>query len=243
MERDLYRDMFENEERFWWFAARRQIVADLIGRFAHKKNKLADLGCGCGYNLHAFSDMFDQVTGLDTSPEAIEFSKKRGIIVVEGSLPDNVPLEPASFDVVLMMDVLEHVNDDKGSAAAGVKLLTPGGILIATVPAHQWMWTHRDDRHHHKRRYTKSQIEELFKNLPVEKVLLSYYNSLLFPVMVISRLSARLGLSPGDKPDTTPPPEPVNRLLEKLFAADRYLLGRVPVIWGGSVVGVYKKKP
>lgn len=243
MESDLYRDMFENERRFWWFSARRLIAKDLIGRYAPKMGTLADLGCGCGYTLHAFSDFFEQVIGVDPAPEAIEFSKLRKIPVVQGSLPDAIPLEPGSFDVVLMMDVLEHVEDDGAAAAAAAKLLAPGGIIIATAPAHQWMWTLRDDHHHHKRRYSKKQFGALFKPLPLERLVLSYFNSVLFPVMALISVVSRWLKIDREGTIIKTPPEPINRILEWIFSTDRFFLGRVPIIWGGSVVGVYRNGP
>ncbi len=242
MEAELYRDMFSNEEKFWWFAARRRIVLELIRRYAPDARQLADLGCGSGYTLHAFAPFFQQVTGLDSSPEAIEFAKQRGIEVVKGSLPGEVPLKPDTFDVVLMMDVLEHLEEDKAGAMAGVNLVSPGGIIIATVPAHQWMWTCRDERHHHKRRYSKAQLGKLFHGLPLEKVLLSYFNSILFPLMALDRMISRITGRGEVGSDTVPPAGIINRAMEEAFALDRYMLGRIPIIWGGSVIAVYRKK-
>src|SRR5262245_48165974 len=126
MDRALYAEMFAVEQTHWWFRAKHRIVRDLLGRYLPRPDdgafraspvRIADLGCGCGGMLAALAQEYD-VTGLDASPEAAAFSAQRGIPVRLGFLPDQVPLPKDAFDAALLLDVLEHLDDDAGSVAA-----------------------------------------------------------------------------------------------------------------------------
>src|SRR3972149_6403747 len=137
MEADLYDQLWEIEQRHWWFQARREIVRSLIRRYsddATERLRVCDLGCGTGGNLAALADAHD-VVGVEHSPQALEYARRRlGDRVRPGSLPDGIDLPADSFDVVLLTDVLEHVEDDIRSAQTALRLLRPGGLVVATVP-------------------------------------------------------------------------------------------------------------
>src|SRR5690242_15203607 len=99
MHEALYEEMFEMEQRHWWFAAKHRIIIDLLGRKIRRGNekpKIADLGCGCGMMLWWLKDRYD-VAGVDGAPKAIEFCAKRGVPVQLGALPDEIPLAKGTF--------------------------------------------------------------------------------------------------------------------------------------------------
>jgi SAM-dependent methyltransferase len=243
MESSLYSEMFETEENFWWFRAKREIILTLLKRYGPPGGRpsLLDLGCGCGYSVQYFSTHFE-TTGMDSSDDALAFCRKRGLSVLKGSLPGDLPVEGESFDAVVLSDVLEHVDEDARSVEAVAGVLRPGGLMIATVPAHRFMWTRRDDYHHHKRRYEKAEFEKLFDIPCLEKVLLSYYNTFLFPPMLLSRVMSKILGTDREGPDINQPPAFVNHLLERVFALERHFLGRVPLPAGASLVALYRKK-
>src|SRR5262245_34544439 len=138
MDSDLYDQLWRVEQEHWWFRARRHIVWSLVDRFAQRgsgQRRVLDIGCGTGGNLYAMADRYD-VTGVEHSPQALEYARRRlGDRVRAGSLPNEIDLPAESFDVVLMTDVLEHIEDDANSAVTALRLLRPGGIVVATVPA------------------------------------------------------------------------------------------------------------
>src|SRR5215212_7890740 len=115
MRDELYEEMFEMEQRHWWFAAKHRIVIDLLGRLIPEKAKVADLGCGCGMLLYKLKDKYE-VVGVDGSQKAIEFCALRGVPVKLGRFPEEIPLERESFDAVLLLDVLEHLERDVETA-------------------------------------------------------------------------------------------------------------------------------
>jgi len=235
--------MYEVEDRHWWFSAKRRIIRDLLRRFCVRRGdaplRIADVGCGCGRNLEELPEGFVGI-GIDASPVAIDFCRKRGVDACLAMLPNDVPLEPGSFDAVIMADVLEHIDDDSGAAAAAVRLLAPGGVLIATVPALPSLWTSWDEIHGHKRRYTKATLEKALACDGMTRALLSYYNTFLFPPAVAARIMRRVM---GDRGATElkVPHAWVNAALERIFASERHLLGRVPLPIGLSLVAVMRK--
>ena len=231
------------EQRHWWFAARRRIVESLLARMLRPRDegraRIADLGCGCGMLLYRLKDRYD-VIGVDGSPRAIEFCAVRDVPVKLGAFPENIPLEPESYDAVLLLDVLEHLERDVETAQAAAKLLKPGGILMCTVPAYQWLWSPRDEHHQHFRRYSARRFRDLMKATALDIELISFFNTWLFPIAAAGRLTAKLRKSDGMK-DLRVPPQPVNAMLANVFKSERHLLGRVRLPFGLSLMGVARR--
>ncbi len=152
-----------------------------------------------------------------------------------------VDLPPQSFDVVLMTDVLEHIEDDHASARAALRLLRPGGIVVATVPAYQWLYSPRDTHHHHFRRYSRDRFKSLWASRDAAPVLLSHYNTLLFAPAAAARIATKL--TPHRKPgDLSVPPRAINELLARVMSRERSALGRLPLPFGLSLVAVVRKE-
>lgn len=243
METDLYDQLWEIEQQHWWFQARREIVRSLMRRFTDRPKdrlRICDLGCGTGGNLAALAGEHE-VVGVECSPLALDYARRRlGDRVLSGSMPHGVDLPAESFDVVLLTDVLEHIEDDRGTASTALRLLRPSGIVVATVPAHQWLFSEYDARHHHFRRYGRRQFRELWTDADV--TLLSYYNAFLFPPAVAVRLASRFLPRPASSYGLEIPPSPINRILKRVMASERTLLGRVPMPFGLSLVAVVRRK-
>ena len=142
---------------------------------------VCDLGTGCGYNLGALREFY-VAKGMDFSSEAIRFSAKRGIEVLPGYLPDDLPFSDASFDALMMLNVLEHLDDDVASLCAAARLVRPGGLVLCTLPEYQCLWNKKDDYYHHRRRYTLRQMRTLVTSAGLSLLLGSYYTAFLFPL-------------------------------------------------------------
>jgi SAM-dependent methyltransferase len=127
---------------------------------------------------------FGQVdaSGLDASAQAVA-SKRLGSEVAEARLSDVSMFERNGYDVIALLDVLEHVADDLSSFRSIHRRLKPGGALLMRVPANPWMWSAHVTAHHHFRRYRRKQLEQLFLRSGLEVELLSYFNSMLFPLI------------------------------------------------------------
>jgi SAM-dependent methyltransferase len=157
-------------------------------------------------------------------------------------LPDEIDLPAQSFDVVLLTDVLEHIEDDAASAKTALRLVRPGGLLVATVPAYQWLYSPRDAQHHHFRRYGKRQFAALWDSADAETILLSHYNTLLFAPAAAIRLVSKLGAKGNNAGDIKVPPAVVNSMLSGVMSSEASLLGRVPMPFGLSLTAFVRKR-
>lgn len=241
MERKVYDQMAQLDSRHWWFTARRRILDGVIERVVKppKDARILELGAGTGHNL-AMLSRFGAVEASELDPIARELASDRlGRPVIEAALPDLSMFQPDSYDLVALLDVLEHVQDDRGSLAAIHQLLKPGGALLLTVPINPWMWSAHDVAHHHHRRYRKHEIRRLAEDAGYEIDLLSPFNSLLFPPIAAVRLAGRL--TGKDDSDDAMPSGPVNAVLDTVFGLERELIGRVPMPFGVSLVAVLRR--
>ena len=189
MERDDYEIFYPVEGTQWFSPARRRIILNLLKRYlplrqgVSGRTTVCDLGTGRGYILKALGEFYNAV-GMDLSLEAARFASERDTRVVLGRLPDEVPFADSSFDVVLLLDVLEHIEDDVASLRAAARLVRPGGLVLCAVPAYQWLWDQNDDYYHHLRRYTLGQMRTLAESAGLTLLLASYYNAFHFPLAV-----------------------------------------------------------
>lgn len=241
MERKVYEQMAKLDGSHWWFTARRRILDGLIERVVRppKDARILELGAGTGHNL-AMLSRFGTVEASELDPVARELASERlGREVKEAALPDLSMFPADSFDLIALLDVLEHVPDDKGSLAAIKTRLKPGAALLLTVPANPWMWSAHDVAHHHHRRYRRGEIEKLAREAGYEIELLSPFNSLLFPPIAAVRLLGKL--TGKDDSDDAMPGALVNKTLDTVFGLERSLIGRVPMPFGVSLVAVLRR--
>jgi SAM-dependent methyltransferase len=238
----MYRIFFEIQKKHWWFVTKKKIVLDTIDRFFKKddQTKILDIGCGSGLMLNALSKI-GPTYGMDMSDEAIEFSKEiYSGDIAQGSLPDQVPYENNFFSLITALDIIEHIDRDIDSLTAMRDLLTPGGKIIITVPAYMFLWSPFDDMNEHKRRYTLTELKTklLQTGFTIEKI--SYYNTLLFPIVFVVRLLNNV-LNRDGASDMDIPSPPVNFILRKIFSFEMYLLRFLNLPFGVSVIAVVRK--
>jgi SAM-dependent methyltransferase len=241
MERVIFERMAEQDQHHWWFVARRKILAEVIRRVAQppKRSRVLEVGCGTGHNLDMLGT-FGKLDACELDAIARGMAADRlGRPVLEARLPDLSMFKAGSYDLIALLDVLEHVPDDSGSLAAIRKLLKPGGALLLTVPANKWMWSAHDVAHHHFRRYTRKDLGELLREAGFEVQLLSYFNTLLFPVVAAARILGKL--RGRDSADDAMPGQVANATLEKVFGLEAGLIGRVPMPFGVSLVAVARR--
>jgi SAM-dependent methyltransferase len=241
MERAVFDRMAELDQDHWWFIARRRILKRLIERIVRlpHKAKILEVGCGTGHNLamlKAFGSL--EASELDRCARAVANKRLPGK-VKSAKLPDLSMFKRNGYDLIALLDVLEHVPDDLASLRAIHMRLKPGGALLLTVPANPWMWSAHDAAHHHFRRYTKKQLEELFLRSGLEVQLLSYFNTLLFPLVAAARVVGKV--TRKDSADDKLPSVPVNAMLNSIFGLEAGLLGRLPMPFGVSLVAVVRR--
>jgi SAM-dependent methyltransferase len=242
MDRQAYDSMAELDELHWWFRARREVLAALITRRARPApgGRLLEIGCGTGHNIPMLR-RFGEVDAIEIDPAARAIAEKRlGRPVANAPLPDLPGIADQSFDLVGAFDVIEHIKDDRAALSGIARVLKPGGRFVMAVPAHPWLWSAHDVVSHHQRRYTKESLTRLFENSALRLEGIGYFNSLLFPLAVANRLAGRL--RGKDDGDDRLPPAPLNTALEKVFAQEARLIGRIPLppglsLWAIAGVG------
>jgi SAM-dependent methyltransferase len=238
MEREVYQAMAEHDERHWWYRARRQVVAELIRRKVPLPDgaKGLEIGCGTGHNLGMLGE-FAAMDALEVDPVARELAERRlGHKVLSAPLPALEGVPDVTYDLVAALDVIEHIPDDKAALEGIARVLKAGGKLVMTVPAHQWMWSAHDVVNHHQRRYSKRGFKALVDQSPLKLESIGYLNSLLFPVAMAQRLASQV--TGKEDANLAPPAEPINQALERVFALERRVIGRVPLPPGLSLFAV-----
>jgi len=235
MERAVFDRMAELDQVHWWYVARRKILADLIRREAGLPDnaRILEVGCGTGHNFEMLKG-FGRLDALEVDGEARALSSKRlGHAVGDAPLPELTGVPDRSYDLIALLDVLEHVDNRTESLASMAGKLTPNGKILVTVPAYQWMWSAHDSAHHHKLRYSKKALRRDAEAAGLRVRKIGYFNSLLFPLAAAVRIAGKIvGKSSSDD---TLPPRPLNALFERIFGLERHMVGRVPFPAGVSI--------
>jgi SAM-dependent methyltransferase len=236
MDRIVYDRMAAHDSTHWWYRARRDILADYLAREGNlpANARILEIGCGTGHNLPMLA-AFGSVEAIEIDPAAREIASARlGNPVGAAPLPELSGVERGAYDLIAVLDVVEHIEDDVAALKAMATCLKPGGKILITVPAHQWMWSAHDVVNHHHRRYSKKALLKAIHAAGLKPGKLGYFNSLLFPLAVGARLAGRL--TGRDDSDDSPPPGIVNSLFEAIFRLERHLVGRVPLTPGLSII-------
>ena len=242
MKKYLYQDLFELEEVHWWHIAKRKICLALIKKYVKTRSnfKVLDIGCGTGKNLEEFCK-FGKAFGIDTSIDAIRFCReKRGLKNVTLASAQKTGFSYDSFDVVCILDVLEHT-DDKKTLKEIHRILTHGGLLLITVPAFNFLWSRWDEVLHHRRRYTKDSLEKILSFTNFEVVKISYmYSFLVVPLIVIRFIKSFLFKNhyPSDFKISN---KILNKVMISVSALESNLIFNGSIPFGTSLVCVAKK--
>jgi SAM-dependent methyltransferase len=230
--------MAELDERHWWYRARRAILTDVIARKLNlpKEARILEIGCGTGHNLEMLQ-RFGRADGIEIDPAAREMAERRlGRPIGSAPLPALTGVEDGAYDMVAILDVLEHVEEDRAALESIAGKLKPGGKILITVPAHPWMWSAHDVVNHHKRRYTRKSLRKVVADAGLKLDTMSWFNSLLFPLAAAARLLGRV--TGKEDSDDKLPPRPVNAVFEAVFGLERYWVGRLPLPPGVSLLAI-----
>lgn len=234
--------MYQLEDTYWWFIGRRRLVKALVQRFGPPDPQIVDVGCGTGGTLDALHDS-GVLTGADVSADALQLCRDRGHQRLTQCVAEALPFHDGAFDVAICCDVFEHLKDDSEGFAEVVRVLKPGGIMVISVPALQWLWSEHDVALSHFRRYEKHQIRDLMKVHGLEISKLTYGVGLLFPAVVASRLMGRLVPHRPRAPHTQVSRLPcmLNQPLLWIQDLETFLIPRWGLPIGASLIAVGRK--
>ena len=190
MEHYLYQDLYDFEEKHWWHIAKRRLMLAFIKSVSgNKKLKILDVGCGTGKNVETLNP-FGEAYGIDKSRQAVAFCKKRKLKRILVGTAESTGFPPSEFDVVTLLDVLEHVDEAKALTELG-RILKPAGYIVINVPAFDWLWSEWDEVLHHKRRYTSSSLHSTLESMGFRVKKISYvFSFLVLPLFIVRKLKS-----------------------------------------------------
>jgi SAM-dependent methyltransferase len=242
MDRDYELQTHRAEDRHWWYRGRREVIARTIDALRlPARARILDAGCGSGRNMVELARR-GTVTGVELSAASIDLARARHAgEVVSGSVLE-MPFASDSFDLSVCLDVVEHLEDDFAALRELRRVVVPGGSLLVTVPAYQWLWSGHDEVNHHQRRYTGRSLRRVAEQAGWRQVRSTHFNSLLLPVAVLLRVLDRFSRKTTESSlDLWVPPRPLNWLLERPMLLEASMIGRggrIPV--GLSLLAVFR---
>jgi len=207
------------EDRHWWYAERRSILARMISGL--EPGDALDVGAAGGGNTRVLHAAGWRAAALEYGADGAEVCHERGIPVLRGDAT-RLPLAPSSVDLVVAFDVLEHLEDDKAAAGCVFDVLRPGGTFLVAVPCDMRLWSAHDVAVGHVRRYTRPELVDLLEAAGFAVDDVRSWMVLLRPAVALKRRTS----SGSDLDD---PPTWLNRALRGVVALERYLpLGGLP---------------
>jgi SAM-dependent methyltransferase len=245
----LYETFFDIEDYYWWSVGTRRIFFDLLISVKPGGSLRAlDIGCGTGVTLKEFPAGWAMVAGCDFSQQALSYCQRRGLGSLVRCDATQLPFASGSLDVVLALDVIEHLDDDAACVREMVRSCRPGGHVLVHVPAFPLLWNEKDVLNHHRRRYRRAELLGLLESagLSVERVL--YVNFFVFPIAVVIALYARVfrrrqlrDPDPCTLDQLHDIPRPLNRAMIALLDFERWLGKRIRLPFGMSLLCLARK--
>ncbi len=241
--------MYEFEDYYWWFQGRLRMIESVLKRGMTEEpraGRVLDVGCGTGLMLDRLKQ--HDPLGVDFSRLAISFCQQRGLQkLVQADVVD-LPYQDESLDLVLALDLMEHIENDQQLAREFCRVLRKGGYLMATVPAHQSLWSDHDIALHHFRRYSKAGFRELLEKSGFEPIKYSYGISFTYlPIVTFRRIqkfwqSRHPIQSARPRTHLIPLPWFLNSPLIWMLHMEAWLLKYINLPVGVSLVALCKKK-
>ena len=184
-----HRKMADVEDVMWYYRALHRNVAAALSGVTAPGAAVLDAGCGTGGLLRALRLMQRgwRLAGTDLSPLACELTRERtGALVLEGSV-EQMPFGANSYAAIVSCDVLCQVQDPARALGEFRRVAKPGGALVLTMPAFQWMYSYHDRQVGNLRRYARGELADLLRGAGWRPLSLTYWNMLPFPLAVLRR--------------------------------------------------------
>lgn len=224
MERESYEWNIEVNKTHWWFQARNLIIKQIIlNNFKNKKNlNILDMGCGSGANLKMLSK-FGKVSAIEPDEEIRKYAEKENpnCKILQGFLPNNNPFKNEKFDLIVSLDVLEHIENDVSALTELKNMLNANGKIIISVPAFQCLFDEGDVSAKHFRRYNKKTLKNLIKNSGFSQYKLYFFNSFLFLPVVFAKIYGKITKKIIETNETSSKGI-INKILFFIMSAERF---------------------
>ena len=222
---ERYFDMMATQAQVhWWYRARRALVTQMLAGELPPAARVIDVGCGTGDNLPTLDSVSGggAVVGVELSPYAVRHAPRsaRDGIRAGVARAERLPFPDACADLVTSMDVIEHLDD--GAALADYhRVVRPGGKLLLTVPAYQWLWSDHDVWAAHLRRYNRSTLVAAVERSGFHPRRITYFNSFLVPPAAVLRRTPARHLVKGEQDEVGAASPAVDRVMTGLATLER----------------------
>jgi SAM-dependent methyltransferase len=239
VQHELYGQIRKIEADHWWYVGRRRVAFEWIARalHGHAQPRVLDIGCGTGFNLDELGARgVARAVGLDISADALAYCRERRLTTLVRGDGSRLPFTDASFDLVIALDLIEHLEDDEAALKELARVLAPGGQVIIFTPAYRFLWSLQDVVSHHYRRYTAADLRRKLDAAGFEIAKLSYANTLLFPLVYAGRLALRASGRNERLSENELHPAWSNGVLTTIFSAEAALLRHVNFPFGVSLL-------
>lgn len=222
MDERYYQTYQELQDRHWWFLARSRIIVELIEawRLGGRDGEILDIGCGPGGPLLRELSRRYAVEGLEPEPTAVACAHRQGLTCVRQGTLESYLEGGNRKDLALLLDVIEHVEDDAGLLRMARRILKAEGRLLVTVPALPWLWSGHDRLAHHYRRYTLRELRAKLEAAGLTCERISYFNTLLFPIAALKKWVDRFRRGSDAHGYYDIPGATLNRLFQTVFASE-----------------------
>jgi len=246
MERATYEVEADVERRHWWFQGRRRILRRFLARLdppLRPGARVLDVGCGTGANGPVLAENGRFAVGLDASPVPLGLrgDGERGHAGRVRGDAGAQPFADRSFDMVVALDVLEHLDDDAAAARELRRVLRPDGVLVVFVPALRLLWGLQDDVSHHRRRYGREELRRLIAGAGFRVERLTFFNSVLFLPILAARLAMRVRPPKTLRSENELGGAVSNAVLGGLFSSEAPILERVDLPVGVSLACIARQ--
>jgi len=224
------------EESYWLYSGRLLILERLLRGLICPGTRILNVGCGPGATSRLARSMGAAVTSFDYSLDALHCTGRRGMKELVRGDSTRLPFRDGRFDLLLCLDVAEHIEDHVAAAAELKRMLVPGGKLLLTVPADRWQWTSRDVIFGHYRRYNTRSLRSLLEGAGFSFEYITHFNSILFPLALVDLLLDRFR-RPLKEENCYPEFSGLaNAVFHRVFSFERHFLPRPGFPFGKSLI-------
>lgn len=243
-EAGYFEDLFSLEDKNFWFSSRSNLILWILKEFFSSADKLLEIGCGTGYVLSSIQREYPDLKlyGSDIFIDGLVFAKQRLNNVELFQMDARNIVFDSEFDIIGAFDVIEHIKEDELVLSEIFKSLNQGGGLIITVPQHPFLWSNTDEIAYHVRRYTAKELRTKVERAGFKVERIISFVSLLFPLLVISRLKNRIKKGKVDPCEEFNISPIFNKVLTDILSLERFFIKKgISFPFGGSLLLVARK--